>query len=133
MLLDRTGLIQSINSAGADLLGYAPEELVGSYVKDLEVELQFEGRSTSKSSALLQLAATHPERINDIVANVVRKRTSGGVWVRVNASLMDKENEYGLDGVVVSLKDVTESRRQGETLKAILRTFQVDLSAVTKT
>ncbi|MEP2705606.1 MAG: PAS-domain containing protein [Roseibium sp.] len=123
LLLSHSGEIQSINPAGARFLGYDPEELVGKRVRDLDIELKFDGVGKRKSNALLQLAATHPDKVEDVVAYVTRNGSDLGSWLRVNAALVDEDNEYGVDGVVVSLKDVTDSRRQEETLRAVFDNF----------
>jgi diguanylate cyclase (GGDEF)-like protein/PAS domain S-box-containing protein len=65
----------------------------------------------------------HPERVKDIIAYVIRKGAAQGAWLRVNAHPIDPENEFGLDGIVISLKDISENKRQGETLEAIFENF----------
>ncbi|QDG74666.1 PAS-domain containing protein [Labrenzia sp. PHM005] len=132
LLISRSGNIQSINAAGADFLGYSPEDLTGSRIQDLDIELRFEGNDKTKSAAILRTISSHPERVNDIVACVARKGTSDSYWLRVNASPVEAENEFGLDGVVVSLKDITEQRRQEETLKAVFDNVSAGIACFDK-
>ena len=125
VFLSRSGRIQSINAAGAKLLGYAQDEIVGARVQDLDLVIDLDDGSSADPGELFRHAATQPDEINDKVVHVARANGSGngGAWLKINAEAIDAANEFGLDGVIVSLTDITETKHQRDTLQAIFDNF----------
>ncbi|MET1413229.1 PAS-domain containing protein [Roseibium sp. HPY-6] len=123
LFLTRSGRIQSINVAGADLLGYAQDEIAGSKFQDLDLAFQSEDGQSLDPKDLLRQAVTTPDEVSGTVVQVQRNADAKRIWLRINAAPIDNANEFGLDGVVFSLTDITETKRNGDTLRAIFDNF----------
>ena len=126
-VIDRAGQFQYLNAATRDLLGYDPEELVGTNAFDL----------------------IHPDDIDRVLATFetllvdgeppdtpmeYRYRTADDDWVWVRTRVFPP-SETGLDGYALSSRDVTlevESRRRLETIAStspdVLWMFTADWS-----
>lgn len=118
LFLGKSGLIQSFNPAAATLLGFAPEELADKTVEDLALEVRREPGSAEDINPLLE-AAVRPENVRNVTARISRTGGNHAVWLRINARSISDSNDFGLAGVVVSLTDITESKRQADTLQVI--------------
>lgn len=119
LLINRAGQIQSLNPAAAALLGYSSAEIKGKNVQDLDLAIHCEEDGEVGGCNPLQLAATHPDKVRNVVANVARHGTDQSNWLRLNAKSIGDTNALGLDGVVLSLTDVTATKRQLIALQAI--------------
>eukprot|EP00903_Cladosiphon_okamuranus_P000867 g865.t1 len=118
LVLSRSGRIQSYNSAAASLLGYAGEALKGRKVQDLEVQCFTEDGDVDPD--LLHRAARAPDTVNNHVAKLLLHGQDHPVWLRVDANATDGASAMGLDASIVSLADISETKRQAETLQAVL-------------
>lgn len=123
LLLSRSGRIRSINKAGETLLGYRQEEVVDFRFKDLDLEFRGEDEDLCTPEELFQRLADRSGFVDGIVVHASRGGETGGVWLRISAASIGDANEFGLDGIVVSLTDITKSKTQGDTLQAIFDNF----------
>ncbi|AMN55188.1 hypothetical protein ACP90_25520 [Labrenzia sp. CP4] len=119
LLVNRAGQIQSFNPAAAALLGYTVGEMKGQKLQDLDLDIECEEDGHVSGCNPLQQAAVNPDKVCNVVANVTRRGTDQSVWLRLNAKSIGDDNAYGLDGVVLSLTDVTATKRQLIALQAI--------------
>ncbi|MCK7613418.1 PAS-domain containing protein [Roseibium sediminicola] len=117
LVLNRAGRIQSFNSAAASLLGHTGDDLANRKVQDLDIECFAEhGR---KDVDLLQRAARAPDTVNQHIAKVRLPGQKQFLWLRVDANATDSANEIGLDASIVSLADISETKRQAETMQIV--------------
>lgn len=123
LLLDKDGTIQSSNPAAARLLGYSGDALTGERVQDLEIEFRPGIKSGAEDYNPLAIAVSQPDQIQNLVAGCSRRSETGLLWLKLNAVAIAHDDEFGLDGVVVSLTDVTETKRQADTLQVIFDNF----------
>ena len=118
LVLSRSGRIQSFNSAAASLLGYAGENLKGRKVQELDVRCFTEDGEVDPD--LLHRAARAPETVNNHTAKLLLSDQEHPVWLRIDANATDSANAMGLDASIISLADISETKRQAETLQAVL-------------
>ncbi|WP_428528959.1 PAS-domain containing protein [Roseibium sp.] len=123
LVLTRAGIIQSCNPAGAKLLDSTTERLVGRNVKDLTVAVICDLGVTHQEVNTLELAAKDPLLVCDATAELKHSGKAASRWLRVNARPIAQGGDYALDGVVVSLTDITETKRQANTLQGIFDNF----------
>ncbi|MBG6175096.1 diguanylate cyclase (GGDEF)-like protein/PAS domain S-box-containing protein [Labrenzia sp. EL_208] len=123
LLLSRSGRIRSINKAGEDLLGCSHEDVVDTRFKDLDLEFRLEDKAYNSPEDLFRQIANGSDHVNGTVVHVTRRKETGGAWLRINAASIGETNEFGLDGIVVSLTDITETKTQRDTLQAIFDNF----------
>jgi diguanylate cyclase (GGDEF)-like protein/PAS domain S-box-containing protein len=119
LLLDDDGQIQSFNPAAAALLGYSGEEMKDKKLQDLELDIFCEEETDNSGGNLLQLATKDPAKVCNVVANVRRRGSGQSTWLSLNAKSIGDRNDYGLDGVVLSLTDVNADKRQLIALQTI--------------
>jgi len=117
LVLNRAGRIQSYNSAAATLLGYVGEDLTGRKVEDLDIQCFFD--DGTEDPELLRRAARAPDTVNNHIAKVKLPNQSHCIWLRVDANATDGENDMGLDASIVSLADISETKRQAETMQVV--------------
>ncbi|CTQ54551.1 putative diguanylate cyclase AdrA [Roseibium album] len=123
LLLTHSGEIQSANPAATELLGIDSNTLVGSNVRDHDFGISYEIHGLGSSNSLLEVAAHDPYSVTDIVAQINPAGGSRNRWLRVNAKPIDEDHEFDLDGVVVSMADITDSKEQADTLQALFDNF----------
>ncbi|WP_299809268.1 PAS-domain containing protein [uncultured Roseibium sp.] len=123
LLLTRSGKIQSANPAAQAILGLDGTDPTGKCVTDLGLEFTSKSPDGKDCNGPLMLAARDPKVVTDLVVSLKLPRNPSQTWLRLNAEPIDPHNEYGLDDIVVSLTDVTETRHQAETLQAIFDNF----------
>lgn len=116
-VLNRAGRIQSFNSAAASLLGFAGEDLTNRKVQDLKIPFLFE--DGGEDPDLLQRAARAPDTVNNHIAKVRLPGQTQFLWLRVDANATDSANEIGLDASIVSLADISETKRQAEVMQIV--------------
>ncbi|TYC79984.1 diguanylate cyclase [Stappia sp. BW2] len=119
LLLNKDGKIQSSNPAAAALLGYCGADMQGRKLQDLELDILCEKETDVSGGTLLQMVAEDPERVRNVVANVSRRGVDRSTWLSLNAKPIGDQNAFGLDGVVLSLTDVSAVKRQVIALQAI--------------
>ena len=119
LLVNRAGMIQSHNAAAADLLGIPEKTLKGGKIQDLEFDYQCQMYGAISCCDPFKLAATEPEKIRDFTVCITRPNNTGKAWLRINAKSICSSDNYGLDGVVISLTDISEIKQQADTLQVI--------------
>ncbi len=121
LLLDRSGHIQSFNPAAAELLGLVPEALKGRRIQDLDLDIDIDKTSAGKvaDADLKKFNPARPEEIDDLTIRIPRTGSSTGAWLKVRAKPISSSSRFGLDGVVISLTDITETKRHMDTLQAV--------------
>lgn len=123
LLVDASGGILSSNQAASQLLGCPEVSLTGTNVHDLEVALQVIGDSTSERVNPLVLAASAPGKVVDLEVQLADDESGRLRWLRLNARPVSDKNDHGLNGVVVSLTDITKVKQQAETLQVFFDNF----------
>eukprot|EP00903_Cladosiphon_okamuranus_P022899 g21091.t1 len=123
LLLTHTGEIQSANPAAIDLLGVTGRELVGLNVTDIDFGLRCDLEDKGPCDAPLELAARDPGSLRDVIARLSPTNGRPRKWLRLSAMPIDDDQEFDLDGVVVSLTDITETKQQADTLQSIFDNF----------
>ncbi|MBO6509829.1 MAG: PAS-domain containing protein [Roseibium sp.] len=123
LLVSHAGEIQSANPAAVALLGVRSEDLLGRNVADFEFGIQCEIEGIGECWTPLELAAHDPHAVKDLIARVHLEDGARTTWLRLNAEPVDQDQEFELDGVVISLTDITETKEQAETLQVIFDNF----------
>ncbi|PVB61369.1 PAS-domain containing protein [Labrenzia sp. 011] len=123
LLLTPSGRIRSANSAAQQQLGFAGTDLAGRSVCDLGLEFKLSPPLSGDLSDPLMLAAKDPDLITDVIVGLQLPDSTHRTLLRLNAQPIDPLQEYGLDDIVVSLADVTETTQQSETLQIIFDNF----------
>lgn len=123
LLLTRSGRIRSANPAARAILGLGDTDPTGKCVADLDLELTCSFADSNNSTDPLVLAARDPQVVTDLIASLKLPQNPNCIWLRLNAEPIGPQNEYGLDDIVVSLADVTETKHQSETLQVIFDNF----------
>jgi len=123
LLVDSAGHIHSANSAAAKLLGLPANALTGSSLHDLDLSrLNFADANNEQDHPLV-LALTDPGLVVDREAQFSDRDNGKSRWLRLNAKPVDKINDHGFDGVVVSLTDITREKQQADTLQVFFDNF----------
>lgn len=123
VVVGRSGRIQTINAAGANLLGFEVEQIKGARFQDLGLDFIGEDNQHLEPEALVRTVLDTMTKVDAMVVHVKRRNEPAGIWLSINVSSIDDANEFGLDGAVLSLTDITEKKRQGDTLKAVFDNF----------
>ncbi len=123
LLLDKTGKIQSANPAAAELLGYSHGELDGQDIQELDLDIRFELEGKTRTDNPLRLAVEQADKVKGLVIRISRHGQQAVHWLKLSAVEIDAENEFNLGGVVVSLTDITETKRQADALQVIFDNF----------
>ncbi len=117
LVLNRAGRIQSFNAAAATLLGFTPAELKGKSVQDLAIQCQTENGAADPD--LFLRATNAPDKVNNHVVKLFRQDETQPVWLRIDANSTSNSGRTSVDAVVISLADISETKRQAETLQVI--------------
>ncbi|WP_420335267.1 PAS-domain containing protein [Roseibium sp.] len=123
VVVSRSGRIQTINAAGAGLLGFEVEEIKGVRFQDLGLQFIGDDNLSIAPEVLARDVLDTATKVDGMVVQVKRRSDPAGRWLSINAAPIDDANEFGLDGVVLSLTDITETKRQGDTLQAVFNNF----------
>ena len=68
-------------------------------------------------------ATRDPSSLENIIARMVPTDGRPARWLRLRARQIDEDQELGIDGVVVSLTDITETKQQADKLQTIFDNF----------
>jgi len=119
LVIGRTGRIQSANPAAASLLGHPYTDLSGRYLQELDVIA--EGRLPGSGERIdpLAFAINDPLSMLDVTAKLTKPDGELLGWVKINARPVDQEGEYGVVGVVVSLADISGTKKHADALQVI--------------
>lgn len=123
LLVGRSGIITSANPAAADLLGYDCGQLEGRAVGDLDTVVRYEAGGEKGCRTPFAAAFRQPEDVRDLVIGIAENNGHGPKWLKLNAVPIDREEEFGVDGLVISLTDITETKTQADTLQVIFDNF----------
>jgi PAS domain S-box-containing protein len=119
-MVDTNGTIVSVNSFGAEQLGYRAEELIGCPVQKVFHEADRE--------AVQRNAAICVERLGRATSRELRKIRKDGtvIWVRETArAMLIKERPV----VLIACEDITEGKRAAEALREV----QMELAHANRT
>lgn len=106
--------IEYLNPACAQMLGYTPEELMGTMTKDLYYPPD-----------LSILESTHAERVTGrTTANEVRLKHKDGSLVHVLITATPRWRDNQIDGTVAVITDLTERKRAEEILRASVERYR---------
>ncbi|TKX79809.1 PAS domain-containing protein [Halorubrum sp. SD626R] len=114
VVLDEEGVYRHLNAATADVIGFDPEELVGTDAFDL-VHPEDEARLRETFAAIVAGEAEPDEPFE------YRYETDDGEWVWLRTRVHAPDST-GVDGYVLTSRDVTrevESRRRLETIASV--------------
>ena len=124
-ILSPEGTIQFANAGFTRLLGYSIEDLVGGSILDLIHPSDAEGAR----QCLLGLSAGQREKLG----RRCRLRSKEGSWRWFDAGARDHSKSLGIEGIVISFRDVTdlhrmEAERQviSEIVQALNQTANLD-------
>lgn len=123
LLLTHSGEIQAANPAAVGLLGFAGKQLVGRNVGDIDFGISCEIEGIGTCNVPLVRAANDPATLQNVVARMTPKDGRPSRWLRLSARPIDEDQEFDLDGVVVSMTDITETKQQADTLQSIFDNF----------
>ncbi|MEE4014012.1 PAS-domain containing protein [Roseibium sp. FZY0029] len=123
LLLTHSGEIQSANPAAVELLGFRHANLVGLNVADIDFGLRCSLKGKRECQAPLELAARDPGAVRDVIAHLQPANGRPRRWLRLSARPVNEDQDFDLDGVVVSLTDITETKQQSDTLQSIFDNF----------
>lgn len=119
MVLNKSGQVQSANPAATEMFGSSDTDIVGLHVGDLPARIYGTSTEGDSSQDLLAIAIDNPLAVTDLTAEFRISDAQVSKWLRVNARPIDQEGEYGFEGVVVSLTDITETKRQSDALQVV--------------
>ena len=114
VVLDEDGIYRHLNAAATDVIGFGPEELVGTDAFDL-VHPEDEGRLRETFAAIVAGEVVPDEPLE------YRYATADGEWVWLRTRVHTPA-ETDVDGYVLTSRDVTreaESRRRLETIASV--------------
>lgn len=123
LVLSRCSRIQSANPAALDMFADTDTDIVGKLVQDLSARITLTSADGKADQDALALAAADPPSACGLTARLLTPHGYFQKWLRINARPIDQEGEFGFDGVVVSLADITETKQQAETLQVIFDNF----------
>jgi diguanylate cyclase (GGDEF)-like protein/PAS domain S-box-containing protein len=105
-VLDETGQITFVTASVTAMLGFSPEELIGSRLTDVLTGAE-RAKLHPLRDELLGTGADHrlpPSTVE------VRVRARDGEWHTLDATLTDLRHEEAVGGLVVNVRDVTVNR-----------------------
>ncbi len=106
---DADGLIKRVNPALTLIFGHTPEAVLGTQVANLACELE---RPRLQQAIEMALATGTPQRVDLIMRNGADER------IMVDVGVAPIKNIYSsTDGLVLNLRDVTESRKNEQELR----------------
>jgi len=114
VVLDEDGIYRHLNAAATDVIGFSPEELVGTDAFDL-VHPEDEGRLRETFAAVVAGEVDPDEPLE------YRYATADGGWAWLRTRVHTPA-ETGVDGYVLTSRDVTRevgSRRRLETIASV--------------
>ncbi|HVT34211.1 MAG TPA: HD domain-containing phosphohydrolase [Nevskiaceae bacterium] len=115
-MIDARGVILHINQAVQAIGGYAPAELVGTRLLDL----------------------VHPDDLPEVIASISRLqdehalviraqrryRHKLGHWITLESSARHANHGCGVDGIVVTMRDISERKRAELALARVTRAYR---------
>ncbi len=109
-ILKAEGAIRYVSPAVERILGYRPEELVGTSAFDYvhPEDLEFVAREFAKSG----------ESPGVLPPFEFRARAADGTWRDVEVILNNRLRDSDVRGIIINARDVTERKKAEETLKA---------------
>ncbi len=116
MVVNRTGTIEYVSPAFERLLGYRPNDAVGSTAMDLA--------HPDDVDAARRAIGTVQDATGAAARMEVRIREQSGAWRWFDASVMNLVSDPGVAGVVVNLRDISERMRAQDELREAEQRFR---------
>jgi PAS domain S-box-containing protein len=110
-MVSPTGIVMSVNSAGATQLGYTADELIGQSVLNVFFEEDREVVKRHVATCLEDLGYSHSWEIRKI------RKDRAVIWVRENAKAVRRAGNDAI--VLIACEDITERRRAGQRRDAL--------------
>ncbi len=125
--LDITGHVIFINKAGAAMLGYSPEELIGMPMHSTIHHTTFEGTPYPQHTCPIH-TASQVEAIQHITDEVLWRKDR--TYFPVEYTSAPIKNEHGeIEGAVVTFQDVTEQKKQRDEINVLTERLQLATQA----
>lgn len=123
LLIDRHGTIKSCNPPAAKYLQINHEGIVGQNVETIDVSFWNDAINKVEAPNLIAMAAKNPEAVSNRIVAISHPGARHHAWLRVNAKSFVRSGEPGEDWVVISLVDISETRRQANSLQTIFDNY----------
>ncbi len=110
-VLDADGTLRYVSPAIEGMLGYAPEEVIGTVVCDYVHPDDLERALGTLAEMLVTPGVLPPLEF--------RARRADGTWRYVEVMRNNRLGDPGVDGVVINVRDVTERKESEEALRRL--------------
>ena len=115
-VLDADGTLRYVSPAAEAVLGYAPEEVVGTSIFDY-----VHPDDLSRASAALAETLVAPGGLPPLE---FRARRADGAWRHVEVVRNNRLDDPAVGGVVINVRDITERKAGEEELDALRREYE---------
>ncbi len=121
-VLDADGTLRYVSPAVEAMLGYSPEEVIGTGVFDYVHPDDLERAVGALTEALVAPGLLPPMEF--------RARRADGTWRHVEVVRNNRLDDPDVRGVVINVRDVTERKAGEEALNALRREYEELISSV---
>ncbi len=121
-VLEADGTLRYVSPAVENMIGYKPEELIGTKVLEYVHPDDFERVSDALTETL--------ETSGILPSMAFRARCADGSWRHVEVARNNLLNDPNVGGVVIDVRDITEHVRVEEELRALKRDYEELLGSV---